>query len=149
VKQPQYPEGTNLDDRFEVPDEQRTESVPRYAAQAPCRATVDRRGEVGQRCSLLGAQGARTLQQAAGSGLGPRSWVFLAAERTDRRLETRQHIEIALPNLKRIFRLGETLATTLAKLTARIQAKVMACTYAFLVNRLLGRPQGRIKDLWA
>jgi len=24
-----------------------------------------------------------------------------------------------------------------------------AYTYAFLINRLLGRPQGRIKDLWA
>jgi hypothetical protein len=24
-----------------------------------------------------------------------------------------------------------------------------AYTYAFLVNRVLGRPQGKIKDLWA
>lgn len=74
---------------------------------------------------------------------------FLATERTDRRIETRQHIEIALANLKRIFRLVETLATTLAKLTARTPPKVMAYTYAFLVNRLLSRTQGRIKDLSA
>jgi hypothetical protein len=24
-----------------------------------------------------------------------------------------------------------------------------AYTYAFLINRMLGRPQGRIKELWA
>jgi len=24
-----------------------------------------------------------------------------------------------------------------------------AYTYAFLINRILGRPQGRIKELWA
>src|SRR5215204_875874 len=41
-----------------------------------------------------------------------------------------------------------TLATTLTGLATRI-AKIAAYTYAFLVNRLLGRPQGRIKELWA
>ena len=27
--------------------------------------------------------------------------------------------------------------------------KITACTYGLYVNRLLGRPQGRIKELWA
>jgi hypothetical protein len=61
----------------------------------------------------------------------------------------RQQVEIALASLKREFRLGETLATTLTGLATRIAAKVTAYTYGFLVNRLLGRPQGRIKELWA
>jgi hypothetical protein len=38
---------------------------------------------------------------------------------------------------------------TLAGLATRIAAKMTACTYAFLVNRTLGRPQGRFKELWA
>ena len=29
-----------------------------------------------------------------------------------------------------------------------LKAKITVYTYAFLVNRLRGRPQGRIKDLW-
>ncbi len=61
----------------------------------------------------------------------------------------RQQVEIALASLKREFRLGETLATTLVGLATRIAAKVTAYTYGFFVNRLLGRPQGRIKELWA
>ena len=61
----------------------------------------------------------------------------------------RQRIEIALSSLKRVFRLGETLAATFTGLVTRIAAKVAAYTYAFSVNRLLGRPQGQIKDLWA
>jgi hypothetical protein len=60
----------------------------------------------------------------------------------------RQQVEIALSSLKRVFGLGETLAT-LVGLATRIAAKIAAYTYAFLVNRRLGRPQGRIKDLWA
>jgi hypothetical protein len=48
-----------------------------------------------------------------------------------------------------VFGLGETLATTLTGLATRIAAKIAAYTYAFLVNRLLGGPQGRIKELWA
>jgi hypothetical protein len=51
--------------------------------------------------------------------------------------------------LKRVFGLGETLATTLVGLAVRIAAKITAYTYAFLVNRRLGRPQGKIKELWA
>jgi hypothetical protein len=61
----------------------------------------------------------------------------------------RQQVEIAFASLKREFRLGETLAATLAGLATRIAAKLTAYTYAFLVNRRLERPQGRIKDLWA
>ena len=47
-----------------------------------------------------------------------------------------------------MFRLGETLATTLTGLLTRVAAKIIACTYAFTVNRLLDRRQGRIKELW-
>ena len=58
-----------------------------------------------------------------------------------RRPGVRQHVEIALASLKRVFGLGETLATTLTGLATRIAAKIAAYTYAFLVNRLLGRPK--------
>jgi hypothetical protein len=75
--------------------------------------------------------------------------VLLATEPSERRSGVRQHIEIAISSLKRVFGLGETLATTLVGLAGRIAAKICAYTYAFLVNRLLGRPQGRIKELWA
>ena len=62
----------------------------------------------------------------------------------------RQQVGIALASLKREFRLGETLASTLVGLATRIATKVTAyTTYAFVVNRLLGRPQGCIKELWA
>jgi hypothetical protein len=75
--------------------------------------------------------------------------IVLATERADRRPGTRQQIEICFSSLKRVFGLGETLATTLVGLATRIVAKITAYTYAFLVNRHLGRPQGRIKALWA
>lgn len=74
--------------------------------------------------------------------------ILLATEPSERRRGVRQHIEIAFSSLKRVFGLGETLATTLVGLAIRIAAKICAYTYAFLVNRHLGRPQGRIKDLW-
>lgn len=61
----------------------------------------------------------------------------------------RQQVEIAFESLKREFRLGETLATTLVGLVTRIAAKIAAYTYGFHVNRILGRSQGRIKELWA
>src|SRR5215213_7689305 len=70
-------------------------------------------------------------------------------EHSERRHGARQHIEIAISGLKRVFGLGETLATTLVGLATRIAAKIAAYTYAFLVNRHLDRPQGRIKELWA
>jgi hypothetical protein len=75
--------------------------------------------------------------------------ILLATERAERRHGVRQHIEIALSSLKRVFGLGETLATTLIGLATRIAAKICAYTYAFLVNRVLRRPQGHIKELWA
>ena len=75
--------------------------------------------------------------------------ILLATERSERRHGARQHIEIAISSLKRVFGLGETLATTLVGLATRIAAKIAAYTYAFLVNRRLDRPQGHIKELWA
>ncbi len=36
-----------------------------------------------------------------------------------------------------------------ADASAEDWAKVAAYTYGLYVNRLLGRPQGRIKELWA
>ncbi len=75
--------------------------------------------------------------------------ILLATERAERRAGARQQIEIALSSLKRIFGLGETLATTMVGLATRIAAKICAYTYAFLINRMMGRPQGRIKELWA
>ena len=75
--------------------------------------------------------------------------ILLSTEPSERRRGVRQRIEIALSSLKRVFGLGETLAITLVGLATRIAAKICAYTYAFLVNRMLGRPQGRIKELWA
>jgi len=62
--------------------------------------------------------------------------ILLVTERSGRRPSVRQHVEIALASLKRVFGLGETLATTLTGLATRIAAKIAAYTYAFLVNRL-------------
>lgn len=75
--------------------------------------------------------------------------ILLQTERAHRQPGVRQRIEIAFSSLKRVFGLGETLATTLVGLTTRIAAKITAYTYAMVVNRTLGRPQGRIKELWA
>ena len=75
--------------------------------------------------------------------------ILLATERSERRRGVRQQIEIAISSLKRVFGLGETLATTLIGLATRIAAKICAYTYALVVNRILGRPQGHIKELWA
>jgi hypothetical protein len=74
--------------------------------------------------------------------------ISLVTERADQRGQ-RQRIEIALSSLKRAFGLDGTLATTLVGLASRIAAKICAYTYGFQVNRLLGRAQGRIKELWA
>lgn len=75
--------------------------------------------------------------------------ILLSTERSQRRPGVRQRVEIAISSLKRVFGVGETLATTLVGLATRIAAKICAYTYAFLVNRMLGRPQGHIKELWA
>jgi len=75
--------------------------------------------------------------------------VLLQTERAERRPQVRQQIEVCFAALKRTFGMGETLATTLVGLVTRIAAKVTAYTYGLYVNRLIGRPQGRIKELWA
>ncbi len=99
--------------------------------------------EVGRR--LLGdlAYRSEELEQALAE-----CGVLLVTERADQHGE-RQRIEVCFAALKRVFGLGETLAKTLVGLATRIAAKLAAYTYGFLVNRLLGRPQGRIKELWA
>ena len=73
--------------------------------------------------------------------------VLLVSERADQHGQ-RQRIEVCFSILKRVFGLGETLAKTLVGLCTSA-AKMAAYTYGFYVNRLLGRPQGRIKELWA
>jgi Transposase DDE domain len=75
--------------------------------------------------------------------------ILLSTEPSERRRGLRQRIEIAISSLKRVFGLGETLATTLVGLATRIAAKICAYTFAIIVNRKLGRPQGHIKELWA
>jgi Transposase DDE domain len=75
--------------------------------------------------------------------------ILLVTEPSERRRGVRQRVEIAISSLKRVFGLGETLATTLVGLATRIAAKIAAYTYAFVVNRILKRPQGHIKELWA
>src|SRR5215207_1106340 len=60
--------------------------------------------------------------------------ISLVTERADQRGQ-RQRIEIALSSLKRVFGLGETLATTLVALASRIAAKIAAYTYGFHVSR--------------
>jgi hypothetical protein len=75
--------------------------------------------------------------------------VLLATEKAHRRAPIRQQVEVCFASLKRTFGLGETLAKTLVGLAVRVAAKVTAYTYGLYVNRLFGRPQGRIKELWA
>src|SRR5215203_5554821 len=75
--------------------------------------------------------------------------IHLVTEPSERRRGLRQRVEITISSLKRVFSLGETLASTLVGLATRIVAKIAAYTYALAVNRTLGRPQGRIKELWA
>ena len=75
--------------------------------------------------------------------------VKLAAERSQRRPGVSQQVEACFAALKRTFGLGETLAKTLTGLVTRIVAKVAAYTYGLYIDRLLGRPQGRVKELWA
>ena len=86
----------------------------------------------------------RLREELAGAG------VVLAAERSEGRPAVRQQVEVCFATLKRVFGLGETtLAKTLVGLAIRVAAKVAAYTCGLYVNRLLGRPQGRIKELWA
>src|SRR5215203_2912244 len=57
--------------------------------------------------------------------------ILLLAEPSERRRGLRQRVEISISSLKRVFGLGETLATTLVGLATRIAAKIAAYTYAF------------------
>jgi hypothetical protein len=75
--------------------------------------------------------------------------ILLATEKADRRATIRQQVEVCFATLKRGFGMDGTLAKTLVGLVTRIAAKVAAYTYGLYVNRLLGRPQGRIRELWA
>lgn len=75
--------------------------------------------------------------------------ILLASEKADRCPPIRQQVEVCLAALKRVFGMDGTLAKTLTGLAIRIAAKVAAYTYGCYINRLLGRPQGRIRDLWA
>ena len=75
--------------------------------------------------------------------------VKLATEKADRRPAIRQQVEVCFAALKSIFGMDATLAKTLTGLVTRIAAKVAAYTYGLYINRLIGRPQGRIKELWA
>jgi hypothetical protein len=108
-------------------------------------ADVNLGGEVARK--LLGDLAYRSeelAEELAESGI-----MLVTSEASARRPGVRQQVEICFSSLKRLFGLGETLATTLVGLVTRIAAKMTAYTYAFLVNRMLGRPQGRIKELWA
>jgi hypothetical protein len=108
-------------------------------------AEADLGGEVARK--LLGDlayQSQELEEELAESGI-----MLLSSEASARRPGVRQQIEICFSTLKRVFGLGETLATTLVGLVTRIAAKMTAYTYAFLINRVLGRPQGHIKELWA
>ena len=108
-------------------------------------AEADLGGEVARK--LLGdlAYGSGELKEE----LAELGIVLLTNEASARRPGVRQQIEITFSSLKRTFGLGETLATTLVGLVSRIAAKITAYTYAFVINRMLNRPQGRIKELWA
>src|SRR5215210_7727991 len=75
--------------------------------------------------------------------------ILVVTEPSERRRGVRQRVEITISSLKRVFGLGETLATKLVGLVNRIVAKIAAYTYALAVNRTLGCPQGHIKELWA
>ena len=75
--------------------------------------------------------------------------VLLATERAEKRPALRQQVEVCFAALKSVFGMDGTLAKTLMGLVTRVAAKVAAYTYGLYVNRLLGRSQGRIKELWA
>ena len=108
-------------------------------------AEADLGGEVARK--LLGdlAYRSRELEEElAESGIA-----LVTGEASARGAGVRQQIEICFSSLKRVFGVGGTPATTLVGLVSRIASKITAYTYAFLINRTLGRPQGRIKELWA
>ena len=118
-------------------------NVAEVRLMAELLAEADLGEEVGRR--LLGDLAYRS--EVSENSLAQRG-ILLVTERADQHGQ-RQRIEICFSSLKRVFGLGETLAKTLVGLSTRIAAKIAAYTYGFYVNRLLGRPQGRIKELWA
>jgi hypothetical protein len=108
-------------------------------------AEADLGGEVARK--LLGDlayRGQDLEEELAESGIA-----LVTDQASARRPEVRQQIEICFWSLKRSFGLGKTLATTLVGLAIRIAAKITAYTYAYLINRMMDRPQGHIKELWA
>ena len=86
--------------------------------------------------------------EALGEELAERG-ILLATEKAHRRPPIRQQVEVCFAALKRGFGMDGTLAKTLTGLVTRIAAKLAAYTYGCYVTRLLDRPQGRIKELWA
>jgi hypothetical protein len=78
------------------------------------------------------------------------SGVLLWTEGASRRAAVRQQIEVCFAHLKGGLRAGTDAGEdALLGLAIRIAAKLRAYTYGLYVNRVLGRPQGRIKELWA
>jgi hypothetical protein len=74
--------------------------------------------------------------------------ILLATEKADRHPPIRQQVEVCFATLKGVFSMDGTPAKTLTGLATRITTKVAAYTYGLYINRLLGRPQGRIMELW-
>jgi len=103
-------------------------------------------GEVALTRRLLGDLAYRSGELAEELAEGG---ILLATEKADRRPPVRQQVEVCFAALKSVFGMDGTLAKTLVGLAARIAAKVAAYTYGCYINRLLGRSQGRIKELWA
>ena len=110
-------------------------------------AEADLGGEVARK--LLGDLAYRS--QHLEEELAKLGIMLVTNEASARRPGVRQQIEIAFSSLTRAdLRSGrDPVATTVVGLVTRIAAKMTAYTYAFLINRVLGRPQGRIKELWA
>ena len=67
--------------------------------------------------------------------------VLLQTERAERRPAIRQQAEVCFAALKRVFGMGETLATTLVGLATRIAEKVTAYTYGLYITT--GSSEGR------
>jgi hypothetical protein len=136
-----------------------TNRVPiSYELTAANVAEVRLVGELLAEAHLPGEDLARKLEAVGGSGVpqrGPRRGAGRGGGPAGERAQSaqggkRQQAEIAFSSLKRVFGIDRTLATTLIGLATRVVRKIVAYyTYAFYVNRLLGRPQGRMKELWA
>ena len=123
-------------------------NLRQHRRRAPCAGAVSRgrprRGGL-RRDSWQTWPTAAANSERSWPGLG----ILLATEKANRRPPIRQQVEVCFAMLKRVFGMDATLAKTLTGLVTRIAAKVTAYTYGCYINRLLGRPQGRIKELWA